>query len=243
MGAPLCRADFEHTAKLFGVKLSGRVLPEITEVCRSLEIILNQLVAGRWLTPEQARRWHPSHSLIHTPLFLDTNDPEADAEQRASFRDALDLHNRACKLYDKLAPIERANEFFMRELGRIWLRDKQRELDGEQFEPECRVDSPATIRAIMLFRNLLWMQCGDDNLVAKAVLHDLDCKIDSCRDLLIRLMLDRVVQGRCTAEEGKKMIAALTEAAESGQLLDPEGDIDRAEARAAEIAAAAVGFV
>jgi hypothetical protein len=56
-------------------------------------------------------------------------------------------------------------------------------------------------------------------------------------------MLDRVVQGRCTAEEGKKMIAALTEAAESGQLLDPEGDIDRAEARAAEIAAAAVGFV
>jgi hypothetical protein len=106
-------------------------------------------------------------------------------------------------------PLQIASEKLLDALGTIRLRARN---EGR----ECRLQDSEVVRALVNFRNAVWMLTPSTNQALKGYLFRLDQILDQIRDRMLQILVERLFRGEMTAEEGAMAVALLKQAAESG---------------------------
>jgi len=135
-------------------------------------------------------------------------------------------------------PLQIASEKLLDALGTIRLRARN---EGR----ECRLQDSEVVRALVNFRNAVWMLTPSTNQALKGYLFRLDQILDQIRDRMLQILVERLFRGEMTAEEGAMAVALLS--GRERQWRDPRGDLDRLEAlspaRSLDESPAGFGFV
>jgi hypothetical protein len=226
----------EPTRRYFGIRHRPElVLPELRKAISFIAEAAFDLHMRGYITDEMQLK-PPPHWIIARGLELEVaGDTTEEDERLLEYRDALRLYRAACDEWNKIATLKRLSTKLIEEMDSLTWRPHRFAPNGDFVPGYLRNDvsllDPEVLGALMRYGEFLRMFASGSPILA-AYFHQFEAIAARVRDTVRTILIDRLFEGKMSAEDGAKAIAMLESYAASGLWPTPDLDLNKAEERA-----------